>query len=301
MKRKGRIVLFALAGIAGILVILFYGPFPQFRFLWINTAMYSSNHQFLATALYPRAYIEKILEASYPTEITSAEPLPKFFDSNILFAELKGDYYRGYIIRIEDPRRVSLVTAGDEQGEYLEDMVEEHRGLGGVNGAGYRDDKRRGLPWGTLVIEGEIACACIEHAVHTIGGFTVEYKLVVGRMRDHEILEQNYKWAFEFGPALIVNGEKTEINAYTGGIGPRTAIGQTLEGHILLVVIDGRQMSSIGATFQDVQTILYANGAINAICLDGGASSCMIYEGTLVNSPSEGKSGRLLPNAVIFR
>jgi exopolysaccharide biosynthesis protein len=120
-------------------------------------------------------------------------------------------------------------------------------------------------------------------------------------MNNHEILERGFEWAFEFGPMLIVNGEKTVLNALSGGLAPRTAIGQTEAGHILLVVIDGRQASSIGATFQEVQMVLYANGAINAIGLDGGASSCMVYNGALVSSPSEGDSGRLLPNALIFK
>jgi exopolysaccharide biosynthesis protein len=120
-------------------------------------------------------------------------------------------------------------------------------------------------------------------------------------MTDIELAQRNFQWAFEFGPILIINGEKTTLNAYSGGLSPRTAVGQTREGHILLVVIDGRQASSIGATFQDVQMVLFANGAINAIGLDGGASSCMVYQGELVNNPSEGRRGRLLPSALVIK
>jgi exopolysaccharide biosynthesis protein len=50
-----------------------------------------------------------------------------------------------------------------------------------------------------------------------------------------------------------------------------------------------------------MQTILYANGAINAIGLDGGSSSTMVYEGRLVNKPSGSEEDRLLPAAIIFR
>jgi exopolysaccharide biosynthesis protein len=104
----------------------------------------------------------------------------------------------------------------------------------------------------------------------------------------------------EFGPILVINGEKTAFPEYAGGLAPRTAIGQTAEGHILLAVVDGRQSASIGAAFEDMQKILYANGAVNAIVLDGGSSSCMVYGGVLANSPSADKSGRLLPNALVF-
>jgi exopolysaccharide biosynthesis protein len=329
MKPKRRLIIIILATIIGIPLLLFYGPFPQFRKLWINTAMYSSRHQYLATALYSQKYINKVLYIPFPSGQTNNEPLAEintntvsltntdtvnFAETNtdavsfagtntgtVIFAEIKGDYFRGYIIKIEDPRRLSLISSGNEEGKYLEDLVTAQKCLGGINGGGYRNDKKRGLPWGTLIADGEIVSACTEHREHTIGGLNAAHKLIVGRMTDNDIARQNFQWAFEFGPILIINGEKTVLNVYSGGLSPRTAIGQTKEGHILMVVIDGRQTSSIGATFHDVQMVLFANGAINAIGLDGGASSCMVYQGELVNSPSEGKRGRLLPSAIVFK
>ncbi|GHU10621.1 exopolysaccharide biosynthesis protein [Spirochaetia bacterium] len=294
-------LLLAAITLAGSAAFLFYGPFEQFRRLWIHTAVYSSHYKFLATALYPQSYIDRVLDTPFPQGATDPEPLEESPSDTVQFAELKGNYYRGYIIKIEDPRRLNLVPAWEEGGSLLETLVAERQCLGGVNGGGYRDDKRRGLPWGTVIIGGELVSACTEHREHTIGGLTRDYKLAVGRMGEQEIRDQRYEWAFEFGPVLIMNGEKTALNSYSGGLAPRSAIGQTREGHILLVVVDGRQASSIGATYQDIQTILYANGAINAIELDGGSSSCMVYQGKLVNSPSEGTDGRLLPNAIIFK
>jgi exopolysaccharide biosynthesis protein len=241
------------------------------------------------------------LHIPFPSGQTNSEPFAEINTDTVIFAEIKGDYFRGYIIKIEDPRRLSLVHADNEEGEFLEDLVAAQKFLGGINGGGYRNDKKRGLPWGTLIANGEIVSACTEHREHTRGGLNAAHKLIVGRMTDNEIARQNFEWAFEFGPILIINGEKTALNVYSGGLSPRTAIGQTKEGHILMVVIDGRQTSSIGATFHDVQMVLFANGAINAIGLDGGASSCMVYQGELVNSPSEGKRGRLLPSAIIFK
>jgi len=301
MKKRKRLVIILIAGLVAIFLFLFYGPFEGFRLLWINTAMYSSRHKFLATALFSRSYIDKVLDIPLPVEQTDIEPPPENDSSAVFFAELKGDYFRGYIIKIEDPRRLTLVSSAQNEGQYLEDMVESIQGLGGVNGGGYGDHLMRGLPWGTLIVDGELAASCAEHNLHSIGGMTASRKLVVGRMDDQQIMEKDFLWAVEFGPILIINGEKTELNRYTGGLAPRTAIGQTEEGHIFLVVIDGRQASSVGAYLQDVQMVLYENGAINAISLDGGASSCMVYQGELVNSPSEGRQGRLLPNALVFR
>jgi hypothetical protein len=44
-----------------------------------------------------------------------------------------------------------------------------------------------------------------------------------------------------------------------------------------------------------------AEGAVNAFGLDGGSSSAMVWEGEVVNIPSDGDTGRLLPNAILFR
>jgi exopolysaccharide biosynthesis protein len=92
-----------------------------------------------------------------------------------------------------------------------------------------------------------------------------------------------------------------ELTAFSGGLAPRTAIGQTADGAVLLVVTDGRRIGSFGATYHDIQMLLYSNGAVNAIGLDGGSSSTMVWEGKVVNIPSDGDAERLLPNAILFR
>jgi exopolysaccharide biosynthesis protein len=301
---KGRLlrrllaVFLVLAGIGGF---LFYGPFEQFRLLWINTAMYSSHYKFLATSLYSPAYIASVLERNSGGTVgkTDPEPLQARGEDSIIFAEIKGNHYKGYLIKIGDPARLSLVRSSGPEGELVEQLVAKHGAAGGINAGGYADDKARGRPTGIVIVNGELVNRCAGRR-HVIGGFRGDHKLVVGAFSDAELAAQDYDWAFEFGPLLVVNGEKTELNAFSGGLSPRTAIGQTADGSVLLLVIDGRQLSSIGATYLDVQTVLYANGAVNAIGLDGGSSSSMVLNGKLVNSPSDGDNERLLPNAIVF-
>jgi len=285
-----------------IFLFLFYGPFPQFRLMWINTAMYSSRFKFLARSLYTEKYINRIIALNKPAyeRITDGSALANNWDDEILFAPIKGNHYKGCIIKINDPRRLIFTQAASQKGQLLEQLAEKHKAIGGINASGYADDKRRGLVWGIIIMEGQPIYA-LRGERHIMGGFTEDYKLVVGRFTEDEITAQQYLWAFEFGPLLIVNGEKTELTSFSGGLAPRTAIGQTAEGHVLLVVVDGRQKTSIGATFQDMQTILFANGAVNAINLDGGSSTTMVYQGKVVNSPSDGDEERLLPNAILFR
>ena len=68
------------------------------------------------------------------------------------------------------------------------------------------------------------------------------------------------------------------------GVNPRTGIGQRSDGAILMLVIDGRQVTSLGATYQDMTDIFFSYGAVNACNLDGGSSSMMWYQGDYINN-----------------
>jgi len=291
------------AAVLLLFIFLFYGPFEKFRLLWINTAIYSSRFKFLATSLYTKKYIDKVIAQNEPAKyrITDNSVLKNEWNDKISFTEIKGEYYKGYVIKINDPSRLFFVQSNNAEGTLLEQFAKECEAAGGINASGYSDPKLRGGAWGAVIIKDRFICKPSRREHHIMGGFNEEYKLVVGRFTEEEIMEQKYLWAFEFGPLYIVNCEKMELTSYSGGYSPRSAIGQTAQGHILLVAVDGRQANSIGATFQDMQEILFNNGAVNAIGLDGGSSTTIVYQGEVVNSPSEGKRERLLPNAILFR
>ncbi len=69
---------------------------------------------------------------------------------------------------------------------------------------------------------------------------------------------------------------------------PRTAIGRTADGRILLVTVDGRQSGwSVGLTVRELADVMIALGARDAVNLDGGGSTTMMIDGTIRNRPSE--------------
>jgi exopolysaccharide biosynthesis protein len=70
---------------------------------------------------------------------------------------------------------------------------------------------------------------------------------------------------------------------------PRTAIGVTSQGKILLVVIDGRRTRSAGVTLVKLANVMRGLGAVSALNLDGGGSSTMVVKKRLKNVPSDGK------------
>ncbi len=70
---------------------------------------------------------------------------------------------------------------------------------------------------------------------------------------------------------------------------PRTAVGVTATGEIWLVVVDGRQPMSAGATLAEMATVMQRLNCVEALCLDGGGSSMAGVGGVVVNRPSDGR------------
>jgi len=99
------------------------------------------------------------------------------------------------------------------------------------------------------------------------------------------------------GPNLVssasVNVTYDQEVMFGSGVGrdngdPRTAIGYTLDGKIILFVVDGRQASSIGMSLPQVAQTMINLGCVEAINLDGGGSSTFYAGGQLRNTPSDG-------------
>lgn len=114
------------------------------------------------------------------------------------------------------------------------------------------------------------------------------------------------------GPMLLKAGKNVAESNYwkevlhSGGTAalsyqPRTAVGYTEEGKIVLFVCDGRGMNgSWGYTLPEVADLLKGLGVVWAVNLDGGGSSVMVgKEGTALNTPSDG-SQRRVPTAIVI-
>jgi hypothetical protein len=80
---------------------------------------------------------------------------------------------------------------------------------------------------------------------------------------------------------------------------PRTAVGVTEAGELLLVVVDGRQSFSRGMSLLELADYMKRIGAVQAINLDGGGSSTLFVRGLYLNGPSDG-SPRPVSNALLI-
>lgn len=97
------------------------------------------------------------------------------------------------------------------------------------------------------------------------------------------------------GPTLIENGKAVNYDEnfnenLINKKHPRTIIGETQDGNLILMVIDGRKPDhSDGLTIEELKGLLKSMGLRNALNLDGGGSTTLYFNGQLYNIPSDGK------------
>lgn len=216
-----------------------------------------------------------------------------------------GTEYNGNLAIVKDPSRVSLGLCrgmGRREGQRLVDLVDYNDAILGINASGFIDNGEAaegGTPYGYVKKDGEQLNPAFGSGYKIIG-FDAEHRFQIGGTKTAEKLVD----AVEFGPALILNGDKLEIGTHTS-LQPRTAIGQTDDLTVLMLVINGRgKDDSLGCRAADCRDILWDYGAVQACNLDGGSSTAMVYQGRTINAPttsSNNADGRRLPNAFIVK
>lgn len=295
------------------IVLIYYGPFTNTRDMIVTTAMTTMKHQYFATLFLSKEKIDEILAKNRPQENIEDQSLSAINIGAGLSAEdmngielkdISNDSYTGKLLIINDPSRVKLVSSPrlGTSGATTSQIVAENDAVAGINAGGFQDDAlgTGGKPAGLVIEDGQLRTTNTG-ASYSLVGMDKDNKMVVSNSMTYSKCQQlNLRCAVSFGPVIIINGNAT-IKSGTGGWGmqPRTAIAQRKDGAILMLVIDGRQKGSLGATLRQVQDILLDNGAYNAFNLDGGASTTMVYNGNVVNSPSDILGERYVPNAFI--
>lgn len=111
-----------------------------------------------------------------------------------------------------------------------------------------------------------------------------------------ELVSMGVWQAFSFGPGLVEDGSITVgVNDEVGramASNPRTAIGMISENHFIFVVSDGRTSESEGLSLYELAEFMQSLGVETAYNLDGGGSSTMYFNGSVINNPTTGGSIR---------
>lgn len=305
-------VLLLAVALYGVMYVLAKGPSPTARELFVRSVRETSAIGFLAELYLSEEEIAQIeasrdqVEEYVQTDtslITIQQPeqqdeegpkadawgLVDEDGDGIILEEVKGEGYCGYMMVVLDPSRVimgSIPTSYNAMGYTVDAMVREFDAVAGINAGGFFDPDGTGngsMPDSMTVFEGEVYYSNLGTR-DGFAGIDSNHILHVGKLTAEEVKQRDIQYGVCFGPVLIANGEIALAEDNVGGLNPRTAIGQRSDGAMLLLVIDGRQVISIGATYMDLVEIFLEYGAVNACNLDGGSSSMMWYRDGYVNN-----------------
>ena len=112
------------------------------------------------------------------------------------------------------------------------------------------------------------------------------------------------------GPILVQDGKKFISNdaemLFTGKAiddkHPRTAMGYTAEGRLIIMAIQGRFPGiADGVSLTQAANLLVELGCVEALNLDGGGSTCMLVNGKETVKPSDKEGQRPVPGVFLIK
>ncbi len=295
-----------------------HGPSKAARDLFVSTILETGQMKFLASWYFDEDEILAITDRNgmvrnednvnpdlieIPT-VDENDENSEFDINGMEVVEISGRSFFAKMLIINDPSRVRLSTIypwsdfnKSKYGETLEQLVQRGNYVAGINGGEYYSEGNwGGIPKGLVVCGSEIQYNSPQ-AGDVMVGFTEDNILMImdiGNMSVEQVqtlvAENKIRDAVSFKDIddgdnnhftkLIINGTATELSGNGSGANPRTAIGQRADGTVLMLVTDGRGAAGhLGATAQDLISIMQEYGAVNAANLDGGSSSAMYYNG----------------------
>ncbi|MBE6836153.1 MAG: hypothetical protein E7515_07905 [Ruminococcaceae bacterium] len=314
-------------------------PFKQLREIYVETAMTTDEHQWLAEWFLPKSVIEKVMKRQVKAfddvseadvkiaadegvddilgqrdlkvgdlDYTGREILINDIDQGIMVSKITGEGYVGKIMLVDDPSRIFLGVTPywGSRGIVMVDMLANYDAIAGINASGFRDPNGHG--------DGGSADSCNRSEGVTRGsyrydratiGFNEDNKLVVGNIPANEWDDYKLTDCCQFGPALVIEGEQMVFDSAGYGLHPRSVIGQREDGVVMLMIIDGRQVGySLGITLGECAKIMLEYKAVSAAANDGGSSAVLGYDGEIITIPSSKSlrsTGRYLPDAWLVK
>lgn len=178
---------------------------------------------------------------------------------------------------------------------------------------GIRDANGETVPPGGWILQG-IGTEATWLDSHLHAGDKISIKTTVRTDSGQPINLGSQDSVISGGPQLISSG-RIEVRPKADGLihedpeffwnwgiqrSPRSMIGTTKSGQILLVTADGRQPeSSVGLTLLEAADVMKSLGAVSAMNLDGGGSTTMVAESRVVNTPSDANTERVVGSALV--
>lgn len=263
----------------------------------------SQEQRNLSNEIYEKNILAKL---GKPFEIFKSDKM------ELKIFELQTEEYRGYAAKLKlyDSKSIKVVMAEDTLGakETTSEALKRTGALFGVNGGGFYETVRNGevmtAPIGNTLIQGVLIDGFNPtHDDLFFSGWTRQGDLVGGLYdRKDQLLATDAWYGVSFVPILIRNGQPLPIpEKWQREKHPRTVIGQYANGDLIFIVIDGRRPGwSKGISLEGMQIKLLELGVVNAYNLDGGGSSTMVFNGEVLNRPSDGMARPVATNILVY-
>lgn len=288
--------------------LLAKGPSPTASRMFVRSVNETSAIGFLSKLYFTDEEIAEMIKSSgieeyVPTDTTLINVPAEIPDSTqpdawgyvdddgdgLILVPVSGASYNGYMLIVLDPSRVILGCDPSNfyyRGFTVEEFVKRYDAVAGINAGGFLDANGQGngsMPDGLVAYKGSMYN---DSVLRGFAGLDADHILHVGAQNRADAQALNIQYGASYGPVLVQNGEINPAIAGETSLNPRTAIGQRSDGAILMLVIDGRQITSLGASYQEEAEVMVRFGAVNACNMDGGSSTILYFEDHIVNSIS---------------
>jgi exopolysaccharide biosynthesis protein len=191
-------------------------------------------------------------------------------------------------ITIHNPAYFRTAFAGNTFGRNISkttsSLAEEHRAIFAINGDyyGFREN-------GYVLRNGVLYRAAGRNSALLMD---MAGNLFCKNEADISADDTDVAWQiWSFGPPLVTDGKPvvtgtSEVTGRSAPSNPRTAIGQAGPLHYIAVVSNGRTPGDQGLSLLQLAELFSERGCSTAYNLDGGGSSCMVFNGRVLNNPT---------------
>lgn len=320
-KRRGLRVLIYIAftsvfAYVSTVLWIFVGPFSNLRNYLIQS-IDETRHAYLLRPLSLFTVSEATIKKYALPNNLSGPTIPiadlqhrdfsKIKDGTIKEITLQEPTFKAFILLVNDPKRIRVVATKylHVRGETVQEMVSDTGAVAGINAGGFVDTNWQGTgayPEGITITDGKlVSMTGSASEPQPVIAFTKEGQMIAGTYSLRQLQSLGIAQCVGFGPVLVENGKETPV-AGQYDRNPRTAIGQTKDGTVILIVTDGRYATGpndAGASYQDIADLMLKYHADIAANLDGGSSSTMVYQGKVLNRPVDILGERSVATSIV--
>jgi exopolysaccharide biosynthesis protein len=219
--------------------------------------------------------------------------------------------YNGYALKVDmkSSKAMKMILGNDKLGgsETTLSAANRYGAIAGINAGGFADDNKGRFPTGNTIYNSKFIFGFFPSSPNIASSFVglnTENKLIGGKFNKQAELD-DLKPAFgaSFEPVLMQHGSAMDIpNKWLSSPAraARTVIGNFKNDQILILIANAsNEAGNSGATLPEMQERMQKLGIRDAYNLDGGGSTTLVFNGDLINKPSDGRM-RALPTHFLF-